>query len=153
MYRLPVVRLSLVREGSVGSETRTIHTPQDAAEIARAIIGDRDREHLVAFLLDVRHRVVAVHTVSVGFLDSAPVHPRELFKAAILCNAAAVIIAHNHPSGDLGRSPADETITRRLAEAGRLLGIPLLDHIIVTADDFVSLRTVGAMQAPQDPRS
>lgn len=149
MYRLPLVCLNLVREASFMSDTRTIRTPQDAADIVRAVIGNRDREHVIALLLDARHRVVAVHTVSVGLLDLAPVHPREVFKAAFLSNAAAVILAHNHPSGDLGRSRADESIAHRIAEAGRLLGVPLLDHIIVTDRDFVSLRSVGELPAPR----
>jgi len=148
MYRVPLVRLALVREGTVTAKTRTIRTPADAAAIARETIGDADREHVIALLLDIRHRVVAVHTVSVGFVDSAPVHAREVFKAAILINATAVILAHNHPSGDLGRSRADEAIARRITKAGELLGIPVLDHIIVTSEDFLSLRTVGAMDAP-----
>lgn len=83
--------------------------------IARAVFGDRDREHVIALLLDARHRLVAVHTVSVGLLDSAPVDPREAFKAAFLSNAAAGILAHNHPSGDRGRSRADESIAHRMS--------------------------------------
>lgn len=145
MYRLPIVRLSVVREGSVASDTRTIRKPEDAAAIARALIGDADREHVLALLLDARHRIVGVHTVAIGSLNSCPVHPRELFKAALLSNALAVIVAHNHPSGDLTCSREDIALTERLAQAGDLLGIQVIDHVIVTVDDFVSLRATGAM--------
>jgi DNA repair protein RadC len=129
----------------VASEKRTIRKPRDAAAIARELIGDADREHVVALLLDARHRVVGVHTVAIGSLNGCPVHPRELFKAALLCNTAAVIVAHNHPSGDLTCSREDIAMTERLAQAGDLLGIQVIDHVIITVDNFVSLRATGAM--------
>jgi DNA repair protein RadC len=99
MYSVPVVRLSVVRERSVAAEARMIRGPADAAQIARTLIGDADRETVLAILLDTRHRVIAVHTVAIGSLSECRVHPTETFKAAILCNAGAVVIAHNHPSG------------------------------------------------------
>jgi DNA repair protein RadC len=143
MYNVPVVRLSVVRERSVAAEERMIRGPADAAQIGRALIGDADRETVLAVLLDTRHRVIAVHTVAVGSLSECRVHPRETFKAAILCNAAAVVIAHNHPSGDLRCSHADVKLTERLRRAADLLGIEMLDHVIVTEDNFVSLRQCG----------
>ncbi|HEV2358511.1 MAG TPA: JAB domain-containing protein [bacterium] len=84
MYRLPVCRVASVREGTLNAETRPIRNPGDAATIARAIIGDADREHVAALLLDVKHRVIAVHLVAVAALDHAHVHPRDVFKCAIL---------------------------------------------------------------------
>lgn len=145
MYRLPVCRVALVRKGTLTAEARTIHNPADAATIARAIIGDADREHVVALLLDVKHRVIAVHLVAVGALDHAQVHPREVFKCAILANAAALVLAHVHPSGDPEPSRADVEITRRLVQAGDLIGIRVLDHVVLGDRSHVSLAERGAI--------
>jgi DNA repair protein RadC len=140
VYHLPVVRVALVREGTVTSETRTIRTPSDAAVVVREAIGDYDREAFVVLLLNTKHRVVGVHIAGVGTLDSAPTGPREVFRAAILAGAKAVIFGHNHPSGDPTPSAADLHLTRRLVKAGDLLGIPVLDHVIIGDANHVSLR-------------
>lgn len=102
-----------------------------------------EQESFIVFLLDTQQQILSRHTVSIGTLNASMVHPREVFKHAIRENAAAVIIAHNHPSG--GREPSDEdiTVTKRLKEAGQLLGITLLDHIIVFATGFYSLKEHG----------
>lgn len=143
MYRIPAVRIALVRERTIASSLRVIRSPEDAALILREVIGDRDRETFTVLLLDTKNRVVAVHVASIGSLDSAPVHPREIFKAAILANVKAVILGHNHPSGDPEPSQNDIHVTRKLAEAGKLLGVPVLDHIIVGDGVHVSLRARG----------
>ena len=114
--------------------------PKDAFNILRPLIGTKDREHLVAVHLDSRHRVVSIEVVSKGTLGMSPVHPREVFKGAILANAAAVIIAHNHPSGDTTASTEDSEVMTRLHDAGKLLGIPMLDFLVVTQDAFWSGR-------------
>lgn len=90
-----------------------------------------DREHFVAFYLNARQQVIVREVISVGTLSASLVHPREVFKPAILNNAAGLVVAHNHPSGDTTPSAEDKTATRRLKQAGELLGIPLLDHVIV----------------------
>ena len=143
MYRIPAVRIALVRERTVASPLRVIRSPDDAAVILGEVIGNRDRETFAVLLLDTKNRVVAVHIASIGSLDSAPVHPREIFKAAILANAKAVLLGHNHPSGDPEPSQHDIHVTRQLTEAGRLLGVPVLDHIIVGNGVHVSLRARG----------
>jgi DNA repair protein RadC len=143
MYQIPAVRIALVRERTIASSLRVIRSPEDAAGILGEVIGDRDRETFAVLLLDTKHRVIAVHIASIGSLDSAPVHPREIFKAAILANARAVILGHNHPSGDPEPSQHDVHVTRRLAEVGKLLDISVLDHIIVGDRVHVSLRTRG----------
>jgi DNA repair protein RadC len=140
VYRLPVVRVALVREGTVVSETRVIRTPSDAAVVVRGAIGDYDREAFVVLLLNTKHRVVGVHIAGVGTLDSAPTGPREVFRAAILAGAKAVIFGHNHPSGDPTPSAADLHLTKRLVKAGDLLGIPVLDHVVIGETSHVSLR-------------
>ncbi len=109
-------------------------------------IGETDREVFVIAMLTIRHRVLGLHTVSVGCLTSALVHPRELFKPAILSGSAAILAAHCHPSGDPEPSAEDIALTRRLASAGQILGIELLDHLIIgEAGRFVSLRARGVL--------
>jgi len=143
--RIPAVRVALVRERTIRSPLRTIRGPEDAARVLREFIGDYDRETFVVLLLDTKHRVTGAHLASLGSLDRAPVHPREVFKAAILAGASAVICGHNHPSGDPTPSQADLRITDVLSNAGRLLGIAVLDHVIIGADRYVSLRERGVI--------
>ncbi len=97
-------------------------------------MADLDREHALAVCVNAKLQIVSVATVSVGTLTASIVHPREVFKVAILANASAIIFIHNHPSGDPVPSDEDRRITLRLEEAGQLLGIPLLDSIIIGAD-------------------
>lgn len=100
-------------------------------------------EEVWLILLDVKYRVIGLHQVSVGHLSGAPVHPREFFKEAIRRSSYAVIMVHNHPSGDLAPSPDDLALTDRLRQAGDLLGIELLDHIIVAENDYLSFKEHG----------
>ena len=108
-----------------------IRGPSDVRALASALLDSEAQEVFVAFLLDTRHRVNAYHIVTRGIVDASLVHPREVFRAAILANASAVIVAHNHPSGDPSPSQEDRAVTRVLAEAGKVVGIPLLDHVVV----------------------
>lgn len=104
-----------------------------------AWIGRKDREHFAVAHLSAQYRVSAIETVAIGILTTALVHPREVFKAAILNNSAAIIVGHNHPSGDLTPSPDDSAVHRGLVAAGELLGIPVLDFVIVHANRWRSL--------------
>ena len=97
------------------------------------------REHFVAFTMDCRHRVIAQRTLAIGSLTGVEVHPREVFRQAIVDGAAALIFAHNHPSGDPTPSRQDLELTARLREVGDLCGIAVLDHVIVAADGFTSM--------------
>lgn len=106
---------------------------------ALATIRRKDREHLIVFHLNVRHRVLRRRTVHIGSLTGVECHPREIFKGAILGSAAAIIVAHNHPSGDPTPSRADVELTIRLREVGEFVGIPVLDHVIVCAAGYVSM--------------
>lgn len=99
------------------------------------------REHFVVILLNARHEVESVDTVSIGSLNASIVHPREVFKPALLDSAASVVLVHNHPSGDPEPSEEDLSITRRLVEVGELLGISVLDHVIVASRGTVSFRS------------
>jgi hypothetical protein len=106
-------------------------------------LGRKDREHFVALFLNCRHQVVRRRTVAIGSLNGVEIHPRELFKPAIRASSAAIIVAHNHPSGDPCPSRADIELTQRLREAGELLGIPILDHLIISRNGFISLAERG----------
>jgi DNA repair protein RadC len=106
-------------------------------------LGGLDRELFLTLLLDTKQRLTGVGLVSVGTLDASLVHPREVFKPAVVGNAAAVICVHNHPSGDPTPSREDHEITTRLAEAGRVLGIPLLDHLVIAVDGYTSFKDRG----------
>lgn len=107
-------------------------------------LASSDREHLVAFDLDVRHRIIGGRRiVSIGCLTGVEAHPREVFKPAITNGAAAMIVCHNHPSGDPTPSREDIVLTKRLREVGDLVGITLLDHVVVATDGFVSLAERG----------
>jgi DNA repair protein RadC len=128
---LPVYRVTLVREGQLQSYAQQIRSSADASRLLATYLADVDREHFVTLMLDQKNKVIGLHTVSMGSLTASIVHPREVYKAAILANAAAIICGHNHPSGDTQPSQEDRAITLRLADAGKLLGIRVLDHIII----------------------
>ncbi|MBL8728760.1 MAG: DNA repair protein RadC [Planctomycetes bacterium] len=110
----------------------------DVARVVRDSARGTRRESFFAVLLDARHRVLAVHVVSTGSIDAAPVHPREVFSPAIRDGAAAVVVAHNHPSGDPAPSAEDRLVTDRLRDVGRLVGIELFDHLVVGAERYYS---------------
>ena len=114
-------------------------TPADVCEQLKDI-RDLKKEHFVVFFLDSRSQEIRRETITVGTLNASLVHPREVFEQAIKVSAAQIIVAHNHPSGDPEPSAEDIGITKRLAEAGKLLGIELIDHIIVAEQKFISMR-------------
>ncbi|MCK5493483.1 MAG: DNA repair protein RadC [Candidatus Omnitrophica bacterium] len=119
-----------------------LNSPQLVFEYLRERIGKKKKEHFTIICLDTRNNLI-IEEVSVGTLNASLVHPREVFKKAILNNSAHVIIAHNHPSGDPSPSEDDIVTTRRLVESGKILGIAVTDHIIVTQNGFVSLKEQG----------
>ena len=135
-YDIPVYKVTLVRENNVTQQQRPIvRDAQSAATILAAYLAGEDREHFVVMMLNAKNRIIGINTVSVGNLTASLAHPREVFKPAILANAAAILVAHNHPSGDTSPSQEDIALTRKLYEGGQLLGITLLDHIIVGDQD------------------
>jgi DNA repair protein RadC len=132
MYRIPIYKVQLVRDSSQSSEIKRVKTPDDAVGILQKYLQGADRENFVVLMLDAKNQVIGINTVSVGSLSSTPVHPREVFKPAILSNAAGIILCHNHPSNDPAPSKDDRKLTEKLKAAGELLGIPVVDHIIIT---------------------
>ncbi|VIG08766.1 DNA repair protein RadC [Clostridioides difficile] len=133
--RVDIVSLKLVKERSILYETRKISNPYDAYRLVRNFLVDSDREKFVVVCLDTKSQPVSIEVVSVGTVNSAIVHPREVFKVAILTNASKIICFHNHPSGNTNFSKVDEDITKRLQKCGEILGIELVDHIVVGDDD------------------
>lgn len=109
-----------------------IKGPDDVADFVRSILTDNSREHFVALYLDGANQVASYSIVSIGTANASMVHPREVFQRAILAGAVSIIIAHNHPSGILTPSEEDYKVTERLKEAGEILRIKLLDHVIIT---------------------
>ena len=120
-----------------------VRNPVEVVGLVRGRLKGKKKEHFLVVLLDTRNQVIKVSEVSVGSLDTSVVHPREVFKEAISASAAAVIFVHNHPSGDTEASEDDIRLTKRLAEAGEIMGIDVLDHIIVTDKDYLSLKGKG----------
>jgi DNA repair protein RadC len=121
---------------------RALGRPSEAAAALMALLQDEPAEVFAILCLTTKHRVIAYHEVARGRLDSVLVSPRDVFKAALLANAAAIVAGHNHPSGDPTPSPEDLDVTRRIAAAGDVLGIPVLDHIIVGDGRYYSFKEV-----------
>ncbi|RNB62021.1 DNA repair protein RadC [Brevibacillus gelatini] len=144
--RVNIVRVKMVREASFLYPQRRIRMARDVVELFLKFLDETDREQFFLLCLNTKNEPTALHTVSIGSLDASIVHPREVYKVAILSNAASVIVAHNHPSGDPTASQEDIQVTRKLQEAGELLGITLLDHVIVgTEGAYTSLKERGLM--------
>jgi len=117
-----------------------ITTPSEIVKFIQSEIEDYSKEHFFVVSFDVRNRILGIDKTSKGTLSASLVHPRETFESAIRRHAAQIIVAHNHPSGDCEPSEDDVRITKRLYEAGKIMGIELLDHIVVTKDNFTSLK-------------
>lgn len=135
------IRVVVIRDRRGPIRAHAIQQPEDAFRLLAAKAQRLDREHFWAVHLSARHQPIAIETVSIGTLSSSLVHPREVFKAAIVAGAAALICAHNHPSGDTEPSPEDLAATRRLVAVGDLVGIPVLDHLILDGNGgYASLK-------------
>ena len=135
---ISVYRVSLVKDESVSFGNVRLANSQEAQALIRTLIlnkGQPDREQFVVLLLNTKNEVIGLNIVSVGALSSAPVHPREVLKPAILANSAAIILAHNHPSNDLSPSQEDIGITRKIIAAAGIVGIQVHEHLIISMDD------------------
>ncbi|MFY9174326.1 MAG: DNA repair protein RadC [Peptococcia bacterium] len=125
------------------SSRPVIRTPQDAFILVKGEMAYLDREYFRAINLNTKNQVLAIDTVSVGCLNATLVHPREVFKAPIKRSAAKLILVHNHPSGDTQPSREDQELTKRLYQAGALLGIEIVDHLIIGQNNYLSMRENG----------
>ena len=140
--RIDIVKVQLVKESSVlyeaGTGKRQVNSPSEVVSTVSDFIGNSDRECFVVLCLNTKNEPTNLSVVAIGALNKAIIHPREVFKTAILSNAASIICAHNHPSGDTTPSENDMLLTKRVQEAGRLIGIELLDHIIIGNNCYMS---------------
>jgi DNA repair protein RadC len=135
------LELSKRLEADVGDKPKPVlKSPEDVAAVVRSQLKGKKKEHFLVLCLDTRNRLINHKLVSIGSLDTSIVHPREVFKEAVSSSAASVIFVHNHPSGDPEPSKEDVELTKRLAKAGEVIGIDVLDHIIVCDNNYLSLK-------------
>lgn len=136
-YMVPQVRLALIREPQ--TKAPPVHCPEDLEKFVEPL-KFYSEENFVSFFLNARNEVTGYFIVSKGTVSASLVHPREVFKAAILANAYAIIVAHNHPGGSLTPSREDLETTEQLIKAGKLLGVTVVDHVIVSVSGIYSIR-------------
>lgn len=143
-YHIRGVRLRLVRDSDHAAPNRLVSEPADAAEILAQYLAGEDRENIVVLLLNKDRHVIGINTVAVGSVSAVLVHPREVFKPALLTDAAAIILGRNHPEEEAAVTPDDIRVACEIGAAGDALQIPLLDFIIVAAGGaFVGLAERG----------
>ncbi|CAM3318835.1 RadC family protein [Paenibacillus lupini] len=133
----------IVRSGN--GEVVTVRKPQDAANYVMEELRYLKKEHFICLFLNTKNHIIARETLSIGTLNASLVHPREVFRAAVKAGSASIICVHNHPSGDPMPSPEDIALTKRLVEAGELMGIEVLDHLVIGDGRFISLKEHGYM--------
>lgn len=144
VWTIPVFRVQLIRERNLSGPF--VCTPAEVAIVLSRYLSGADREHFVVVLLSTSNQLIGINTAHVGTLNASVVNAREVFKPAILGNAASIIVAHNHPSGNLEPSHADLVVSKRLVEAGKLMEIPVLDSLIIGYDGrFTSLAERGLL--------
>ena len=141
--RINIVSIKMVKESSFQYLARQILSPNGAYQMIKEQLEGLDREQFIIACLNTKNEPTNISVVSVGTLNKAIIHPREVFKTAILSNAASIMAFHNHPSGETTPSQQDIQLTKRLYEAGELLGIKLLDHLIIGDGTFTSLKEKG----------
>lgn len=144
-YIVPEIRLVLVKES--GPKPLPVLGPEHLGRFVEPL-KYYSEEYFVAFHLDVKNQVTGYHVVSHGTVSASLVHPREVFKAALLSNSHSIIVAHNHPAGSLTPSNEDLDVTETLIKAGELIGIRVLDHVIVSSNGLASLRETHAYLWP-----
>ena len=132
--KIDIVKIQMVRDGTLDYGRKTIRSPQDLAELGLKFIKNADREMFLLVSLDTKNHINCIHVVSIGTVNAALVSPRDVLKAALLSNASKVAFIHNHPSGDVEASEDDIRITERVTQCGDLFDIQLLDHVIISDD-------------------
>ncbi len=140
---IPKIQISMVKEIYVSNTAYNCSDEIANSEIAERELKYSDREKFICIHLNIKNQIISYEVISIGSLNASIVHPREVFKAAILANAASVLFMHNHPSGNTEPSLDDIEITNRLCKAGGILGINILDHLIITTNDYLSFKQKG----------
>jgi len=138
-------KLRLIRTPVVGESTFEVKSPAQIYNKYRAYSSGLDREHFEILHLDTRNKITSKEIISIGSLNQSIVHPREVFKSAILNNSASIILLHNHPSGDPKPSRQDIDVTKRLEDAGNILGITVIDHVIFGESGYISFKEEGIL--------
>lgn len=131
--------IQLKKKCSIFEKHDVINSSEDAVRIIKKFYNYDDKEKLYVILMDARKKVIGINLVSIGTINEVMMHPREIFKPAILLGAVSFIMVHNHPSGDITPSKEDMNATDRIIECGNLLDIPLMDHIIYSEDSYYSI--------------
>ena len=146
MQNIEIVKIKMVKDRELRNEyNQNIGNPFSLYKILRTLLEEEDRENFLVISLDTKNHINGINVISTGTLNSSLVHPREVFKMAILNNSNSIIIAHNHPSGDTEPSNEDIKVTDRLIECGEILGIEVLDHIIV-GEGYYSFKEKGKIR-------
>ncbi|AJQ27123.1 JAB domain-containing protein [Pelosinus fermentans] len=143
MYRIPRYSITLTKDGSFKSEIKKITKAEDAYEIMKPMMENLPVEHFQIIMLDAKCQVIGTSLVTIGTISENIVTPIEIFQRAILANSKAIILVHNHPSGDPKPSREDIALTKQIVEGGKILQIAVLDHIIIGDDKFISLKVDG----------
>ncbi|MCC5468090.1 JAB domain-containing protein [Pelosinus baikalensis] len=143
MYRIPRYSITLTKDGSFKSEIMKITKAEDAYEIMKPMMENLPVEHFQIIMLDAKCQVIGTSLVTIGTISENIVTPIEIFQRAILANSKAIILVHNHPSGDPKPSREDIALTKQIVEGGKILQIAVLDHIIIGDDKFISLKVDG----------
>lgn len=141
IHPIPVIKIYQKPCSTVESPTDTIKSPEDGVAAVAPLIAHTDREHFVVVCLNTKNKIMHMEIVHIGSLNSCLNHPREIFKGALLMNSAAILCVHNHPSQIITPSQEDIQMTQRLSEAGQLIGIELLDHLIINdKNEYYSMK-------------
>jgi DNA repair protein RadC len=127
-------------------ESKKADSPEAVFNILKPLIEDEIKEHFIVVLLNNKNTVLCYEVVSIGTISESIVHPREVFRSAILKSASAVVLAHNHPSGELQPSREDIATTERIEKAGKIIGIEVLDHLILSSEDYLSMKEMGFLK-------
>jgi len=141
-YKIPDYKVMLIKDSSVPSDKKRIGSPVDVVDMFKTYLDGADREYFCIAMLDRKGNLLGLNTVSIGSVSSSIVHPREVFKPAIIIGASSIILCHNHPSGDTMPSNEDIAVTRKLIEGGKILNIEILDHVII-GDNYYSFKEHG----------
>lgn len=143
--KIDVVSLRMIKEKSLEYNFIPVKRPVNVVKLVKELIGEVDREYVVVLNLNAKLEPNSVQICGIGSLSEAVIHPREIFKSAILSNSSSILMVHSHPSGCVEPSKEDVLITKRIRSAGELLGIPLLDHIIIGDNNYFSFSENGAL--------
>lgn len=142
---IPIISIRQVKEKSVAYDDVMLTSPEAVFRLAKDLIGGYDREVMLVITLNTRKKPNSINILSIGTVNASLVHPREVFKPAILSNGASIIMVHNHPSGAVSPSAEDKALTERIKAAGDIMGIELTDHVIVTDMSYFSFRESGTL--------